>query len=219
MKKIRLWAQVALVFCLIFVSLLSVSAQGYVPTYWEVYKVFDINGRELEDDMYNGFPISVQTGGSSLVGFNAYVNFGGFGNDVLEMTGQTTRNGGVVYMNYIGNYVVMNLKTIVYKDNSLKRIFIAKPTDIQNFHKKMANIHAIMNPYGGGSHDSKSNKGSYSKGRQCPGCNGTGKCAVCNGKGWYRNQYDSNPYNRYDCFECRGYGYCQVCHGKGYISY
>lgn len=46
----------------------TTSAQGYIPTYWEVYKVFDVNGCELSNDKYKGFPLSVQTGGVFIQG-------------------------------------------------------------------------------------------------------------------------------------------------------
>lgn len=193
----------------------TTSAQGYIPTYWEVYKVFDVNGCELSNDKYKGFPLSVQTGGSVYTGFNAYVNLGGFGNDVLDMTSQRSPTGGIVYMNTFGGYLIMEINgsIIEYGANALGRIFQAKPLDISAYHQRMAAISRIINPYGGSTE--RPNQGSsYSQGRKCKGCNGTGFCAVCKGKGWYKNGSSGVVY---DCFECPGDGLCQVCHGKGYI--
>lgn len=196
---------------------ITASAQGYIPTYWEVYKVFDVYGRELSDDEYKGFPLSVQTGGSVYTGFNAYVNLGGFGNDVLDMTSQRSSTGGIVYMNTLGGYLIMEIdgSIIEYGSNALGKIFQAKPLDISTYHQRMAAINRIINPYGG-SVEKPNHGNSYSSGRKCSGCNGTGLCAVCKGKGWYKNEYAGSIY---ECFECRGNGSCQVCHGKGYISY
>lgn len=54
-----------------------------------------------------------------------------------------------------------------------------------------------------------------SQGRRCSGCNGSGFCSMCKGKGWYKNTYDTNNYS---CLSCHGSGRCGVCHGKGYIN-
>ncbi len=50
---------------------------------------------------------------------------------------------------------------------------------------------------------------------RCKGCNGTGHCTMCKGKGWYKNIYDSKSY---DCPSCGGSGRCGVCFGKGVIN-
>ena len=73
-------------------------------------------------------------------------------------------------------------------------------------------------PYDGGNN---SNGGSYSSGRTCVSCNGTGKCKTCDGKGWY---YHETGYytgrsgkTRTDCPVCGGTGRCGTCHGAGTI--
>lgn len=64
---------------------------------------------------------------------------------------------------------------------------------------------------------------SYSNGRSCAGCSGTGKCTMCNGKGGY--WLDTGMYTGEDiknwktCTACHGSGQCQVCFGKGFIRY
>lgn len=207
--------QILILFCICCIRI-TASAQGYIPTYWEVYKVFDANGKELSEDKYKGFPLSVQTGGSVYTGFNAYVNMGGFGNDILDMTSQRSPTGGIIYMNTFGGYLILEINGsgIEYGSNALERIFQAKPLDVQTYHQRMAAISHIINPYGS---NGETNQGdTYSRGRKCKGCNGTGLCAVCKGKGRYKNEYTGFIHK---CFECPGDGLCQVCHGKGYISY
>ncbi len=54
-----------------------------------------------------------------------------------------------------------------------------------------------------------------SSGRKCTGCNGTGYCSMCKGKGWYKYIYDGNIY---DCPACHSSGLCGVCFGKGNID-
>ena len=66
-----------------------------------------------------------------------------------------------------------------------------------------------------GSSNDYQSSGSNSAGRQCKGCGGTGWCHMCQGKGWYKNQYNSNIY---DCPACNHTGQCKVCHGKGVIK-
>ncbi len=51
--------------------------------------------------------------------------------------------------------------------------------------------------------------------RRCAGCNGTGFCSMCKGKGWYKNTYDTKVYS---CPSCHGSGRCGVCYGKGYFK-
>lgn len=65
-----------------------------------------------------------------------------------------------------------------------------------------------------GSYDSGYSSGTTSNGRRCSGCNGTGQCTMCKGKGWYKNTYDGNIY---DCPSCHN-GRCGVCFGKGIIN-
>lgn len=63
--------------------------------------------------------------------------------------------------------------------------------------------------------------GTQTAGRTCRGCNGTGHCSMCNGKGGYWN--DAGYYvgkdikTRTSCSSCNGTGQCKVCHGKGSI--
>ena len=54
----------------------------------------------------------------------------------------------------------------------------------------------------------------YSSGSTCKGCNGTGHCSMCKGKGWYKNSHDGKIY---DCPSCHSSGRCGVCYGKGVI--
>ncbi len=53
---------------------------------------------------------------------------------------------------------------------------------------------------------------------QCKGCNGTGNCTACAGRGWrtINNWYSGND-EVVDCVVCRGSGRCGVCRGKGSI--
>lgn len=54
----------------------------------------------------------------------------------------------------------------------------------------------------------------------CAGCNGTGRCTMCNGRGTYWLD-DVGMYTGEDkkvlktCSACNGTGQCQVCYGKG----
>lgn len=209
--------QVLVFFCISFMRITAL-AQGYIPTYWEVYKVFDANGRKLSEDRYIGFPLSIQTGGSVYTGFDAYVNLGGFGNDILDMTLQRSPTGGVIYMNSFGGYLILEINgsSIEYGSHALGKIFQAKPLDVQTFHQRMAAINQIINPYGSGNIEKPDQRDSHNRGRKCIGCNGTGHCAVCKGEGRYRNEYTRSIHK---CFECSGDGLCRVCNGKGYISY
>lgn len=47
--------------------------------------------------------------------------------------------------------------------------------------------------------------------RPCAGCGGSGRCSMCQGKGWYTYQGSSHR-----CPSCNGTGTCKVCHGKGH---
>ena len=51
--------------------------------------------------------------------------------------------------------------------------------------------------------------------RQCAGCNGSGMCTMCKGKGWYKNIYSGTVES---CSSCGGSGRCKVCHGKGHVD-
>ncbi len=73
--------------------------------------------------------------------------------------------------------------------------------------------------YGG--YSTGSGYGSSSSGRTCAGCNGTGKCTMCDGKGWYYQEagyYTGNSRReKTTCPVCHGTGRCGACHGNGTI--
>ncbi len=66
--------------------------------------------------------------------------------------------------------------------------------------------------YSSGSSSSGSSSGGSSYDRHkatCAGCSGTGKCSLCNGRGYNDRLYK--------CSRCNGSGTCQSCYGNGYI--
>ncbi len=83
--------------------------------------------------------------------------------------------------------------------------------------KNRQRANAIL--YGGGGLSGGSSSGSSSSGRSCRGCNGTGVCSMCRGKGAYG--YSTGTYTGKDtygsstCQGCNGSGKCKVCHGRG----
>lgn len=75
---------------------------------------------------------------------------------------------------------------------------------------------SLGNRYTGGNENYTGSGGdNNSKGRSCKGCNGTGRCSMCKGKGWYKNSHNGKIY---DCPACHKTGECKVCYGKGYIN-
>lgn len=78
------------------------------------------------------------------------------------------------------------------------------------------------NYYNGNSGGSSSS--SYSNGRTCAGCSGTGRCTMCKGAGGYWindvGMYTGENIKEWTtCPACHGSGQCQVCYGKGFIRY
>lgn len=73
----------------------------------------------------------------------------------------------------------------------------------------------------GGSYGGGYSTGSSSSGRTCAGCSGTGKCTLCDGKGWYYQEtgyYTGNSHKeKTTCPSCHGTGRCGTCHGNGTI--
>lgn len=51
--------------------------------------------------------------------------------------------------------------------------------------------------------------------RPCSGCGGSGRCSVCNGRGYRKNIYTGSDE---PCPWCNGTGQCKVCHGKGHCN-
>lgn len=204
--------------------------QGYIPTYWEVVRVYNFQEEEIEDSGYEGVPISVQTGGSMYTGFNAYVNFANWGNSILDNTGQMTDNGEYIYAqpnyNMYGgsskqSYLLMGGNRIVYAFAAIDMIFVAKPCSYQTFMDKSAEMYQKMNPYPDSNDrsfdDSQSRSQSSSSKRVCSFCNGTGLNPACD----YAPDY-GGPETTYYCETCKAYkrahshGRCPSCLGKGY---
>lgn len=110
-------------------------------------------------------------------------------------------------LSWVSGYDSMSGREVLFDRNASKQEYDAWCEAHKNFQ------------YGGTGNYSSSgttNSGtsSTSQGSRCKGCNGTGHCTMCKGKGWYKNTYDSNAY---DCPSCHASGRCGVCYGKGYI--
>ncbi len=50
--------------------------------------------------------------------------------------------------------------------------------------------------------------------KQCPRCAGTGRCAVCSGRGYF---VAAGSGERRACRRCHGSGACQNCEGTGRV--
>lgn len=65
------------------------------------------------------------------------------------------------------------------------------------------------------------NNDTYSSSRTCRGCNGTGICTMCSGRGEYWNEtgyyVGKDIKTKTRCSACNGTGTCKVCYGKGKI--
>ncbi len=87
-----------------------------------------------------------------------------------------------------------------------------------------AQLAAQMNmslPNVGGYSGGNYNSGSSGSGRTCSGCNGTGVCTGCQGKGGYwleTGHYTGGSKTWTTCGSCNGAKTCRVCYGKGKIG-
>lgn len=91
----------------------------------------------------------------------------------------------------------------------------ALKTQIEQERANVAAQYSILQNSNNSNHNnSHGNSGNYldnSKIR-CAGCNGTGRCSLCAGRGEKRHSDGT----AYDCDYCSGTGSCKICGGRGY---
>ena len=113
------------------------------------------------------------------------------------------QNGELIMQEYRGGQKTAECKTdanYYIKDHCI--YFSENTTVVENF----GGGYTGGSGYNSGNSSTTPTKSSYGY-ATCGGCQGTGKCGHCHGKG-----YDKNGYK---CVMCHGRGYCFTCGGVG----
>lgn len=148
---------------------------------------------------YGAVPASVIDEANSVNFVPKFIKFDNYGNYLI-----CSENASYKYCLYDMSNMNYEVTNYAYNysnpsNNQVKQSLI--PNNIQT------------NPY------YPANNNTQSASRTCRGCNGTGLCTMCNGKGTYWN--DTGYYvgkdikTRTRCSACNGTGKCKVCYGKG----
>ena len=212
-------------FILMLLCIAGANAQQQVKTYYyELVKVVDEKGIE-EDRSKDGqfYTITHNTcyesnneGMDEGLGHLSYV---GENKEMKQHVYRGTSFYGKETTFFISlDYSRINIKTSAGMTYVLSRKTAPKDYVASNHKEIKAWIESILN--GGGTppipttvYPTSTTDNTPSGHRRCPGCNGTGYCSLCKGKGWYKYQGEI-----YDCPSCHHTGRCGVCHGKGHCN-
>lgn len=194
--------------------------------YYELVKVVDENGKveERSEDgqfytiTHNTCYESNNKGMDEGIGHLAYV---GENEEMkLHVYSGTSFYGKETTFYFQEDYSRINVKTAVGMTYVLARKSAPKEFVASNHKAVKQWIESIMNggavpsmPATTYSTSTTDNSTQTTTPRRCPGCNGTGYCSMCKGKGWYRFEGKD-----YDCPACHRSGRCGVCHGKGHCN-
>ncbi len=149
--------------------------------------------------------ISNQTMGSFDSNFNPWGSF------IHEINGSFTlvhfHNGQVTSRSEISknSFSINNHRAYLRTNGGSSSTYVnPQPVNVNSY-----------NNAGSYSNSSSSSSNYDSHYATCRGCNGTGKCHLCGGKGW--KQGSGLHSSTYECSFCKGSGVCKSCHGRGKI--
>lgn len=121
-------------------------------------------------------------------------------------------------LSWVSEYYPLSKKEIIYDGRATKEEYDEYVVLVNKFNSTYSN--GQYNNYQNYQNATTPNSNS-SHGSRCSACNGTGKCTMCNGDGYYWTQaggfVGEDIRVKNTCNACSGSGSCRVCHGKGVI--